>query len=79
MNPVPPDHQELKRIGRDVRWLTYRAGKPHPLTKSIFMIMLLPLLLIVVFGFVIELGIQLHLIQPVPKPAPTRPTYGEFR
>jgi hypothetical protein len=65
---TPKQHDEyLRRIARDVRFLSYRASGPHPIPGRIFLLMLVPFLLIVVIGFVIEVGIQFHLIKPVPK------------
>ena len=64
--------QYLRRIAGDVRFLSHRAGAPHPISGGFFLVILLPFLLIVAIGFFIEVGIQLHLIKPVPKPV--RPT-----
>jgi len=65
---TPQQHDEyLRRIARDVRFLSYRHGA-NPITGGLFLILLLPFLLIVAIGFFIEVGIQLHLIKPVPKP-----------
>jgi hypothetical protein len=67
MTPQQQNDQYLRNLARDVRFLKYRAGAPHPITGGIFLVMLLPFLLIAVIGFFIEVGIQFHLIKPVPK------------
>ena len=74
---TPQQHDEyLRRIARDVRFLSYRAGGPHPIPRGIFLLMLLPFLLVVAIGFVIEVGVQFHLIKSVPKPMqPTEETW----
>jgi hypothetical protein len=73
-----PEQQNeyLRRIARDVRFLSYRHGA-NPITGGLFLMLLLPFLLIVAIGFFIELGIQLHLIKPVPKPL--QPTEERWR
>jgi hypothetical protein len=69
------NEQYLRRIARDVRFLSYRAGAPHPIAGGIFLMMLIPFLLIAAVGFVIEVGIQFHWIKPIPVPqAPVSPT-----
>jgi hypothetical protein len=69
------NEQYLRRIARDVRFLSYRAGAPHPIAGGIFLMMLIPFLLIAAVGFVIEVGIQFHWIKPVPVPkAPVSPS-----
>ena len=74
---TPQQHDEyLRRIARDVRFLSYRHGA-HPITGGLFLVLLLPFLLIVAIGFFVEVGIQLHLIKPVPKPV--RPTEELWR
>jgi hypothetical protein len=62
--------EHLRNIIRDVRFLKYRAGAPHPITGWIFLAMLAPLLLIFVAGLSFEVGIQCHLMKPVPKRVP---------
>jgi hypothetical protein len=60
--------QYLRRIAGDVRFLSYRAGAPHLIRGGLFLVILLPFLLIIAIGFFIEVGNQLHLIKPLPKP-----------
>jgi hypothetical protein len=67
MTPRPPDDPHLRNIARDVRFLSYRAGAPNPVSRWLFLAMLAPLVLIVAIGFFIEIAIQFHLIKPVPR------------
>jgi hypothetical protein len=67
MTPQQQNDRYLSELARDVRFLKYRAGAPHPITGGIFLVMLWPFLLIAVIGLFIELGIQFHFIKPVPK------------
>jgi len=70
MAPQSPNDPYRRSIARDVRFLSYRAGVPHPITRWIFLVMLVPILLIFLAGFFFEVAIQFHLMKPVPKPAP---------
>ena len=77
MTPQQQNDQYLRNLARDVRFLKYRAGAPHPIMGGIFLVMLLPFLLIAVIGFFIEVGIQFHLIKPVQKHAQTREEFWQ--
>jgi hypothetical protein len=77
MTPQQENDQYLRNLARDVRFLKYRASAPHPITGGIFLVMLLPFLLIAVIGFFIEVGIQFHLIKPVPKHAQKREEFWQ--
>ena len=65
---TPQQHDEyVRNIARDVRFLSNRQRVPAQLAGSLLFFLLSPVALIVVFGFLIEVGIQLRLIAPVPK------------
>ena len=64
MTTQSSDDQQLRNIARDVRFLTYKAGAPHPLARWLFLSMLAPLLLIFAVGFLVELAIQFNVFTP---------------
>jgi|SRR6516225_4138411 hypothetical protein len=72
MTPQQQNDRYLRELVRDVRFLKYRARAPHPITGGIFLVVLLPFLLIALIGLFIEVGIQFHVIKPVPKHAQKR-------
>jgi hypothetical protein len=79
-NPkMTPERNEkhLRSIARDLRFLSYRAGAPHPIGLWIFLAVCAPILLIGAVTLIIEIGIQFHFIQPVPKPAGHVDTYWQ--
>ena len=75
MTQQPSDHEQLRNVARDVRFLTYRAGRPHPLALGILLILVGPLLPIIAVTFVVEVGIQMGWMKPVPR----RPVQEQHR
>ena len=71
MTTQSSDDQQLRNIARDVRFLTYKAGAPHPLARWLFLSMLAPLLLIFAAGFLVELAIQFNVFAPRHQPSQT--------
>ena len=76
---MTPERNEkyMRSIARDVRFLSYRAGAPNPIGLWIFLAVCAPILLIGAVTLIIEIGIQFHFIQPVPKPAAHVDTYWQ--
>ena len=70
MTPSDPNQEQLRQIARDTRFLAYRAGAPNPLSKSIFLVLLVPVALVVMLGFLFEVAVQFGFIKPAPKSDP---------
>jgi len=70
MTPSDPNQQQLRQIARHTRFLAYRAGAPNPITKSIFVALLVPFALIVILGFCFEVAVQFGFIKPAHKSDP---------
>ena len=82
MAQQPSDDQRLRNIARDVRFLAYKAGAPHPITRWIFLAMLTPLFLIFVVGLIIQVTNLFTFTVPKRQPAPTtdpHPTKGKAK
>ena len=71
MAQQPTDDQRLRNIARDVRFLSYNSGAPHPLTRWIFLSMLAPLFLIFAAGLLIEVTNIFKFTAPKRQPAPS--------
>jgi len=71
------NEQHLRRIARDVRFLSYRAGAPNPIGIWIFLAICAPILLIGALTFIAEIGIQFRFMKPVPMPARHVDTYWQ--
>ena len=67
MTPIDPNQPQFQRLARNAQFLAYRGGAPNPVTKSLFLILLVPFGLIFILGLCFELAIQFGLVKPAHK------------